>query len=160
QVGGFSEHLVQQRGSTSPTFKLSREAQQHYDDMHQPPPLMLNDLPRPVLPGEKPDPEPPPSTPYVPHGIIVGHAIASYRVKGAHADTEVKDKYVLQPGDDVIITTISGAKLIPVYDRFVVCDYFKSEMSEYDGNYVFVPLDHLQKMRTMENRATSIQIKL
>src|SRR5262249_3321441 len=118
QVGGFSEHLVQQRGSTSPTFKLSREAQQHYDDMHQPPPLMLNDLPRPVLPGEKPGPEPPPSTPYVPHGIIVGHAIASYRVKGAHADTEVKDKYVLQPGDDVIITTISGAKLIPVYDRF------------------------------------------
>src|SRR5262249_12574808 len=45
-------------------------------------------------------------------------------------------------------------------DRFVVCDYFKSEMSEYDANYVFVPLDHLQKLRTMENRVTSIQIKL
>src|SRR5262249_31793564 len=37
---------------------------------------------------------------------------------------------------------------------------FKSEMSEYDSNYIFVPLEWLQKLRTMENRATGIQIKL
>jgi lipoprotein-releasing system permease protein len=33
-------------------------------------------------------------------------------------------------------------------------------MSEYDSQYVFVPLDHLQKLRTMEGKVTSIQIRL
>src|SRR5207244_4197190 len=61
---------------------------------------------------------------------------------------------------DVVITTISGARLAPVYDRFTVVDYFKSEMSEYDSQYVFVPLEHLQKLRTMEDRVTSIQLRL
>ena len=42
----------------------------------------------------------------------------------------------------------------------MVADYFRSEMSEYDSNYVFVPLHYLQKLRTMEGRVTSIQIKL
>src|SRR5206468_7060220 len=30
----------------------------------------------------------------------------------------------------------------------------------YDSSYVFVPLDYLQNLRTMQDRATSIQIKL
>ena len=33
-------------------------------------------------------------------------------------------------------------------------------MSEYDSNYIYVPLDWLQQLRTMQNRATSLQIKL
>src|SRR5262245_10725922 len=33
-------------------------------------------------------------------------------------------------------------------------------MSEYDSNYVFVPLDYLQHLRTMQDRVTSIQLKL
>ena len=61
---------------------------------------------------------------------------------------------------DVVITTVSGHKLTPVNYRYVVSDYFRSEMSEYDSQYVFVPLGHLQKLRTMEGRATSIQIRL
>jgi len=68
--------------------------------------------------------------------------------------------FVLQPGDDVVITTVSGQKLTPVWDHFVVSSYFKSEMSDYDGNVVFVPLDYLQHLRTMEGRVTSIEIKL
>src|SRR5262249_30037396 len=56
--------------------------------------------------------------------------------------------------------TVSGEKMMPVYDRVVVADFFKSEMSEYDAQYVFVPLDWLQKLRSMEDRATSLQIKL
>src|SRR5436190_9486563 len=48
----------------------------------------------------------------------------------------------------------------PVKDRFTICSYFKSEMSEYDSNYVYVPLDYLQRLRTMENRATCLQMKL
>jgi lipoprotein-releasing system permease protein len=39
-------------------------------------------------------------------------------------------------------------------------DYFKSQMSEYDGNYVFVPLDYLQHLRTMPDRVTTIHLKL
>jgi lipoprotein-releasing system permease protein len=67
---------------------------------------------------------------------------------------------MLREGEEVRIITVSGQKMAPVYDRFVVCDFFKSEMSEYDAHYVFVPLDYLQKLRTMDNRVTSIQIKL
>ena len=59
-----------------------------------------------------------------------------------------------------VVHTVSGAKLVPVNARFVVSDYIKTEMSEYDSNYVFVSMEYLQKLRTMENRATSIQIKL
>ena len=49
---------------------------------------------------------------------------------------------------------------MPVNARFVVSDYIKTEMSEYDSNYVFVPLEYLQQLRSMEGRATSIQIRL
>src|SRR5206468_34675 len=80
----------------------------------------------------------------LPTGVIVGNAIASYRDRHAHADMEFKDVILLEPGDEVKLITVSGQKLKPVDDLFVVCDYFKSEMSEYDNQYVFVPLDHLQ----------------
>src|SRR5262249_12963457 len=104
--------------------------------------------------------DPPPSEPKVPRGIIVGNAIASFREQNPKPGEPPKDLYMLHPGDEVFITTVSGEKLVPVYDKFVVCDYFKSEMSEYDGNFVFVPLDYLQQIRTIEDRVTSIQIKL
>jgi lipoprotein-releasing system permease protein len=41
-----------------------------------------------------------------------------------------------------------------------VVDYFASDMSEYDQNCVFVPLDYLQKLRAAEDYVTSIQIKI
>src|SRR5262249_32554881 len=97
---------------------------------------------------------------FVPHGIIVGYALAHVRQKGSHVDSEQKDFPLLEPGDDVVITTVSGAKLAPVRAGFTVVDFIKTEMSEYDGNYVFVPLDYLQHIRTMHDRATAIQIRL
>ena len=52
-------------------------------------------------------------------------------------------------------------KLAPLdFDTFVVVDYFKSDMGEYDANCVFVPLEHLQTLRAMDNRASNILIKL
>src|SRR6202140_538806 len=39
-------------------------------------------------------------------------------------------------------------------------DEFQSEMSEYDANCIFVPLEHLQTLRGMDNRASNILIKL
>src|SRR5262249_30308066 len=111
-------------------------------------------------PGEKPPPAPPDEDPDIPPGAILGYAIASIRNKNVHNDTEKKDLELLKPGDEVILTTVSGERLSPVSDRFVISDYFKSEMSEYDSNFVFVPLEHLQKLRTMENRVTGLQIKI
>ena len=55
---------------------------------------------------------------------------------------------------------ILGGKLAPVNDTFLVVDYFKSDMSEYDQKCVFVPLDYLQRLRALEDHVTSIQIRL
>src|ERR1700674_5614440 len=49
-----------------------------------------------------------------------------------------------------------SSDLKPVYDTFVVVDYFKSGMSEYDAKCIFIPLEHLQTLRGMDNRATNI----
>jgi lipoprotein-releasing system permease protein len=160
KVGGFAEHLKVQKDSTHPSFDLGPEALKRYQETHPRPLLAFQPLPEPPLPGEKPPPAPPPDPPDVPRGAIVGWAIAHYRKPEARADDPDKDVTALKLGDDVLLTTVSGVRLSPVEARFVVCDYFQSEMSEYDANYVFVPLDYLQQLRTMENRASAIQIKL
>jgi lipoprotein-releasing system permease protein len=163
RVGGFAEHLQGGDGQPMPpSFDLTPQAQQRYDDNHRPRlTLQLQPMPEPpALPGDKPAPAPPPEKPFVPRGIIVGHAIAHFRNPAAKAGDRDKDITILEPGDDVFLTTISGVRLDPVEARFALAGYFRSEMSEYDANYVFVPLDYLQQLRTMENRATAIQIKL
>jgi lipoprotein-releasing system permease protein len=159
-VGGFSEYLVRQKDSAAPSFD-------------PPPAAWLNErmdtpwvrphgqtMPPSLDPDSPPPPEAPTPTFKPPHGIMVGNVIASYRKKPEKQGDPVEEVYVLDPGDPVVITTVSAGKLVPVYDRFVICDYFKSEMSEYDSNYVFVPLDYLQRLRAMDDRVTSIQIKL
>jgi lipoprotein-releasing system permease protein len=159
EVGGFSEYLVNQRDIHKPTFQLGEEARVRFQ-LNNPPQLRLVPQPQPPALGEKPPPDPPPEEIFVPNGIIVGYALAHYRPKGTHADEEEKDRTLLYPGDDVTIVTVSGARLSPITSRFTVVDYLKTAMSEYDGNYVFVPLDYLQHLRTMEDRATAIQIRL
>jgi lipoprotein-releasing system permease protein len=159
RVGGFAEHLVRQKNFDRPSFKLTEEAKQVHAWRH--PPLQMP-LPEPTAlgPNEPPPPEPPPSEFRMPEGAIVGNAIAHIRMPHVHADSANKDVCILPQGGEIILTTLSGQRLAPVYDRFVVCDYFKSEMSEYDSQFVFVPLAHLQKLRTMQDRVTSIQIRL
>jgi lipoprotein-releasing system permease protein len=166
KVGGFAEFLVE--NPDNPTFQLSAEARARYNSNHRPPGLFLGKPPVedfPAMPGDKaPPPDPPPSKPFVPEGVILGHAIAHTRVHDIDVSgnklATTHELCILHPGDDVIITTVSGERLSPVYSRFALADYFRSEMSEYDGNYAFVPLAYLQKLRTMEDRVTSIQIRL
>ena len=93
-----------------------------------------------------------------PVGIYLGWAISHARQK--NPDGTIEEIALLEPGDTSSSPRGSGQRSRPVYDQFVVVDYFKSEMSEYDSNYVFVPLDYLQHLRTMQDRATSIQIRL
>jgi lipoprotein-releasing system permease protein len=151
-VGGFKEHLLQQKGQPAPSFELSPEARQRYFQRN----LLAQPLPLPLEPLDLSQP-PPPMLPdskiKEPRGAIIGNLLACYRDGN-------EDHYFIEPGDQVILTTVSGQRLAPVYDSFVVVDYFKSEMSEYDSNYVFVPLDYLQHLRTMPDRVTSIQIRL
>jgi lipoprotein-releasing system permease protein len=154
-IGGFSECLVKQKNSPRPTFEHSAEVLER---------LIRENRPvRPFRPShrldEPPPPDPPPSTFKIPEGIIVGHAIAHFRYKDPETG-EMREHPVLSLGDSVIVTTVSGQRMAPVFDRFAVCDYFRSEMSEYDSNYVFVPLQYLQRLRTMEDRVSSIQIRL
>src|SRR5262245_4302268 len=155
KLGGFQESLKDTRHK--PSFVISPEAKRRYENRHR---QLLMELqpPAPHKPGEPPPPAPPERSIKMPHGAIVGNLIASFRIK--QPDGQTREHYLLRPGDRVIITTVSGARLAPVYDNFVVVDYFKSEMSEYDSNYVFVPLDYLQHLRTMEDRVTSILIKV
>jgi lipoprotein-releasing system permease protein len=168
RLGGFEEYLVHNRGK--PAFHLSMKGQREYDRNH---PFGWMTFPE-VEPGEpveielpfeggkavgggqpKPPPAPPPSQDFVPERLIVGQALAFFRDPRTG-----KDVCMLAEGDDVVITTVSGGKLRPVWARFVVCDYFRSGMSEYDANYAFVPRDYLQKLTATEHRATSIQIRL
>jgi lipoprotein-releasing system permease protein len=161
RMPGFAEYLIDDKGERLPaSFDLSTAARERYEGRHARLHLTMTPLPELPAPGEKPPPDPPPVVLDVPHGAIVGYGIAHFRVETDDPEKPIVEECALEPGDDIILTTISGVKLAPVEGRFTVCGYSKSEMSEYDANYIFVPLDYLQQLRTMENRVTGIQIKL
>jgi lipoprotein-releasing system permease protein len=159
RVGGFAEFLSDPRNQLEPSFRLLPEAQDWHELRYgrwTPGPMPLE----PTAPGEPPPPKQPVAEVKQPAGIFLGYSIAHFRKKDAKLESEEKDLAVLKRGDEVVLFTVSGELMTPVYDRVVVADFFKSEMSEYDANYVFVPLEWLQKLRGMENRASSLQIKL
>jgi lipoprotein-releasing system permease protein len=163
QVGGFKKHLVE---SKEATFEPSASAVKRYDDRMR----FLRDQDeyqrwqrfqqeKDANPDAPPPPVPPtPVKTVTPRGAIVGNLIASFRYRDK--ENELQEEYVLKPGDEITLTTVGGEKMTPVFDNFIVVDYFKSDMSEYDSQYVFVPLDYLQHLRTMGDRVTSIQLKL
>lgn len=186
KVGGFGEYLVRQKGVEYPSFDLdpvareqferNRQAERHQNlfggqmpqagtalpaatppGFLQPPPFKPENplaMP-PMLPPPVVDAGPPPML----AGAVVGHMISHFRYTDA-ATGEAREIEVLRPGDDIQIMTIGASGEKPVSSRFVVVDFFKSGMSEYDNSYVYVPLDALQKMRGMDGRCTTIQIKL
>jgi lipoprotein-releasing system permease protein len=177
RVGGFGEHLLLAKDKAHPSFEPSRECYEHYLAGH--PRLGLRQQPEPeVVPADavgavlgptarfvvKPPPPPPDGADQepdrLPERIILGYAIAHFPDPDSTPEDPRPDRRTLQPGDEVILTTVNGVKLESVSARFVVSDYIKTEMSEYDSNYVYVPLHYLQRLRTLEHRATSIQIRL
>ncbi len=94
-------------------------------------------------------------------GAILGIALASLR------DKTGTDRFLLLPGDDVKIT-FPNAGIPPkaVSDTFTIVDFYESKMSEYDSQFVFVPIKRLQELRGMIDpqsgvgNVSSIQIKL
>jgi lipoprotein-releasing system permease protein len=157
RLGGFREHLVNEENRKDPSFELRGEARERW--LHQQAPQQVH-VAAPVGADGLPPPVPPEPTLFFPRGIMVGYAIAHYREPITGPDGEARDLRFLNPGDEVVLTTVSGQRLAPVSFRCAVVDYVKTEMSEYDANYVYISLEELQHLRTMEGRATSLQIKL
>ena len=94
-------------------------------------------------------------------GVVPGIGLASFR------DSKGVDRFLVLPGDDVKITfPTAGTPPKAVSDTFTIIDFYESKMSEYDSNFVFVPIAALQRMRGMIEPETgiasvnSIQIKL
>jgi lipoprotein-releasing system permease protein len=156
-VGGFREFLVKQKDQLKPSFDVSGEALERHKERMR---LLIPPAPVQHDPKEPPPPVPVKTEMKVPRGVVVGNLIATFRHKDETGTNGFKEIQLIKPGDQVILITVSGQRLAPVYDSFIVVDYFKSEMSEYDSKYVFVPLDHLQHLRTMEGRVSCIQIRL
>jgi lipoprotein-releasing system permease protein len=108
-------------------------------------------------------------------GTVLGMALASVRCsigEDEEGAEQFEERFLVLPGDDVVLTfpTVSLAALKPeigfVDDKFTVVDLYESKMSEYDSNFVFVPIRELQRLRGMIDPETkvayvnSIQIKL
>ena len=156
-IGGFGEYLVNERLRQNPTFELSPEAQRWHDRKFALPPQHV--VKAPPNPNEPPAPDVPPLPEKNIRGVFLGYAIGNMRWRNPE-DGQYTDMPFVKPGDEVMIYTLSGEKLVPVYDNVAVADFIKTEMSEQDGHVVFVPIDWLQELRTMQDRATHIQIKL
>jgi lipoprotein-releasing system permease protein len=169
-VGGFSEYLVRQNGSPSPSFELTPEALKQHDRNRRQRELadpFGGVIPVPEQPfGRDPNAIPEPNADFMKagmpepklYGVIPGYTLAHFRFRDENG--HVVDETALRPGDPVTITTVGGAELKPVWGTFLVADYLRTEMSEYDQSFVYVPLDQLQRIRGMDDRCTALQIKL
>jgi lipoprotein-releasing system permease protein len=93
-------------------------------------------------------------------GIVMGLGLARVEQDG-------DDRYLVVPGDDVMVTVpTAGTPPKAASLNFTVVDFYESRMSEYDSNFIFVPLEELQTMRGMidpqsgVSHVTAIQIRL
>jgi lipoprotein-releasing system permease protein len=155
-IGGFGEYLGQPDRRRKPSFDLTADAAGRWQASNP----TVRDVPPPVpLPGEPPQIPDPPAEPQKPVGAIPGYGITHYRVTDPVTKV-TEDREILKPGTTVKLVTVGAAKEEPVYSNFAIVDSIRTEMTEYDGRFVYVPLDYLQRLRGMGNRVTHIQIKL
>jgi lipoprotein-releasing system permease protein len=100
--------------------------------------------------------------------LYVGSNLISFPHKD-ESSGQMRTIYMVRPGNDVKVSTVTAGTPKPAYFDATVVDVFKSGMSEYDSNLVFCNLEYLQHVRKMvtqnadgtESRAiTSVQIKL
>ena len=155
-VGGFGEFLTDPDRRANPHFDLTPQAMKRWQAFNPPAPEI--ELPPP--PGEPPMAGPP-ADPIRPHGAIPGYGITHYR--GMDPVTKLPtDKEILPPGSTIKLIMLGAGKeqMEPVHSNFAVCDSIRTEMTDYDGHFVYVPLAYLQDIRAMGNRVTHVQIKL
>ncbi len=175
-VGGFAEYLVRQKGDAVPSLDPTPDAlarhernREHAERLQRLADERQKALELPRVPDARPtvaDPTALPEpdlfggkAPPVPklQGAVLGYSIAHVRFT---KNGTVEEEQILSPGDAVTLTTTGGGELKPVFGTFLVTDYLKTEMSEYDQSFVYVSLDQLQRIRGMGDRCTALQIKL
>jgi lipoprotein-releasing system permease protein len=84
-------------------------------------------------------------------GCVLGIGLCAYR------QLDGSDGFLALPGDDVAISYPTAAKPPKVQsDKFTCVDFYESKMSEYDSNFVFVPIRKLQELRGMIDPSTGI----
>ncbi|HVK09238.1 MAG TPA: FtsX-like permease family protein [Gemmataceae bacterium] len=158
RVGGFADYLQDPVRQKNPSFDLTPAAVQRWERQNPPTPV-----PAAPIPGfnQLPPIDGPPADPRTPNPAIPGFGITHYRTTDAKTGVPL-DKPILQPGDSFKLITVGAGKenLEPVHSEFTVADSIKTEMTEIDGRFVYVPLDYVQRWRAMGNRVTHIQIKL
>lgn len=185
-LGGFKKYLVNKDRPVG--FALPKEVEQRWRDremieldwrrkqrqIENPETKQAAANPPALLPpaapvehrndGSQPGPAPlPPPLEWddikIPQGAIIGNLVAGFRIPNPKPG-EPDVHHLLHPGDTMVLVTTKGPKLEPAYDRFVVVDYVRTDMSEYDGNLVYVDIKYLQQLRAMDDGVTHIQIKL
>jgi lipoprotein-releasing system permease protein len=118
-----------------------------------------NDLP-PELRKLKPDiPAAQAAADVTPPGIVLGWDIGNARFTNPKTGLQ-EEVALLQPGDDVFVATVGASGTRPVSASFVVSDFFRSRYGEYDANIVYVPIEDLQKLRGMDQKANCLHIRL
>jgi lipoprotein-releasing system permease protein len=96
-----------------------------------------------------------------PRGAVIGWALGTIHRPGAE-----RDSFIAPPGTKIaLVFPKAGNKPEASYDDFTVVGYFKSGMSEYDSQHVYIPLERLQYMRLLQNEkgqgaVNAIQIKV
>ncbi|MBX3397799.1 MAG: ABC transporter permease [Gemmataceae bacterium] len=178
KVGGFGQYLTRQKNSTHPSFDLTPDALALFEKnvrleamAREPIPVappaedFLGQGPK-IVEDQSTIPLPPVPAPNLPQfeapkptGIIVGHSLAHFRYKNPETG-QVEEVPGLRPGDHVMIATLAANEMRPVWGTYVVVDYFKSEMSEYDSQFIYMDLPDLQRLRKMDERVTHLQIKV
>jgi lipoprotein-releasing system permease protein len=148
---GFARHPIDEGGDQKGEEGTGREKRGLVDEM-------LNDQQGPQVAEDAAAP--------LKARAFVGAQLISFQYPDK-ADGKTRTVMMVQPGDDVTISTVgTGRPPQAVSFNATVVDVYKSGMSEYDSNLVFVNLDELQKIRGMidpgtgKKSVTAIQIKL
>jgi len=94
-------------------------------------------------------------------GAIIGWALGTIHKPGVE-----RDLFMAPPGTKVnLVIPQGGNRPAAAYGSFTTVGYFKSGMSEYDSQHVYVPLERLQQLRLLideqgRGAVNAIQIKV
>lgn len=136
-VGILIDHLLRPRDETTSVFQYDEAGQRRYACKWTGAPVREDIMGSDQFQTPRP-------------GAIVGYTIGHYRNRNPADPLLYTDVQLLSPGAEVLLMTVRGETIEPVSARFVVCDYFRSELTEFDDNYILVSLPDLQRMLGME----------
>lgn len=183
QTGEFAKTLRNSDHQADPAraFEIEGEAEENHRRYYYEGTPGFSRSPALPVPGPdgkmEPDHALPPTTAAVPppeavrlFGACVGHGVAHYRNPKAKVTDAEKDIAMMSLGDEITLMLLSSGEaegmdgqrgiVRPVTAKFVVADFFKTEMSEFDSNIIYVHIDDLRRLRAMPDRASSLHLKL